>query len=165
MGPYIRRERSDTRTVAVEVLCAAYDIACATICGHSITPGSGMLTRQFPVQTCLAHLRRKRPSRNSRKQPPESLLTIATRRIAQDVQSFDISQLPPDLAQLVLTELLSCGTIDEALFRTFGRQNVFEFDCSEQPGLTDSWLEHFARCPLLRVSLASCIQVQHSLLS
>ena len=165
MGPYIRQERWDTRKVVVEGLCAAFDIVCATISGNSITPGSGMLTRHFPVQTCLAHLRRNRPSRTSRNQEPESLLTIATRRIAQDVQSFDISQLPPDLAQLVLTELLSCGTIDEALFSTFGQQNVFEFDCSEQPGLTDSWLEHFARCPLLRVSLASCIQVQHFPLS
>lgn len=121
-----------------------------------------MLTRQFLVQTCLAHLRRKRPSRSSRKHTPESLLAIATRRIAQDVESFDISQLPQDLAQLVFNELLSCGTIEEATFARFGQQNVFEFDCSEQHGLTDSWLEHFARSPLLRVSLASCTQVKNS---
>lgn len=121
-----------------------------------------MLTRQFPVQTCLAHLRRKRPSRTGARFIPQSLLAIATRRIARDVQSFDISKLPPDLAQLVFTELLSRGTIDEATFSRFGQQTVFEFDCSEQHALTDSWLEHFARCPLLRVSLASCLQAQHS---
>ena len=118
-----------------------------------------MLTRQIHVQTSLAHLRRKRPSVTSRPNTIESLLVIATRRIARDVQSYDISQLPPDLAQLVFNELLCSSTIDEATFSVFGKQNVFEFDCSEQTGVTDSWLDYFARCPLLRVSLASCVQV------
>ena len=159
MGPCIRWKFPNVRLVVVEIPCAALTTVSVTINGHSITPGSGMLTRQFSVQTCLAHLRRKRPSKSSRKKTPDSLLAIATRRIAQDVESFDISQLPQDLAQLVFNELLSCGTVDEATFARFGQQNVFEFDCSEQHALTDSWLEHFARCPLLRVSLASCIQV------
>ena len=87
-------------------------------------------------------------------------MAIATRRIARDVQSFDISQLPPDLAQLVFNELLLSSTIDEAAFSAFGSQYIFEFNCSEQIGVTDKWLSHFVRSPLLRVSLASCVQVR-----
>ncbi len=118
-----------------------------------------MLTRQIHVQISLAHRRRKRPSVTSRPNTIESLLVIATRRIARNLQLYDISQLPPDLVQLVFKELLCSSTIDEAAFSAFGRQNVFEFDCSQQTGVTDSWLDYFARCPLLRVSLASCLQV------
>ena len=86
-------------------------------------------------------------------------MAIATRHMARDVQSFDISQLPPDLAQLVFNELLLSSTIDEATFSAFGSQHIYEFDCSEQNGVTDKWLSHFVRSPLLRVSLASCVQV------
>ena len=120
-----------------------------------------MLTRHFVAQACLANLRRRRLSKDSKKHLTKSLLAIAARRIAQDVQSFDISELPPDLAQLVFNQVLTCGTIDEATFSTFGQQNVFEVDCSEQSGVTDSWLDHITHCPLLRVSLASCVQVDH----
>ena len=111
----------------------------------------------------MAQLRRHRPRKRSASRVPDSLLVLTARSIARDVHSFDISQLPPDLAQLVFSELLCSSTIDEATFRIFGKQNVYEFDCSEQSSVTDSWLGHFGGCPLHRVSLASCVQVCVSL--
>ena len=111
----------------------------------------------------MAQLRRHRPRKRSASRVPDSLLVLTARSIARDVHSFDISQLPPDLAQLVFSELLCSSTIDEATFRIFGKQNVYEFDCSEQSSVTDSWLGHFGGCPLHRVSLASCVQVRMSL--
>ena len=86
-------------------------------------------------------------------------MELAVAAVARDVHTYDLNQIPADMAQLVLDELLLLRLLDEAVLALFARQHVYSVDFSEYPGVADAWLKHLARSPLRRMSLASCTEV------
>ena len=97
--------------------------------------------------------------RRDRRPQLRSLLELAVSALARDLHTYDLNEIPADLAQLVLDELLLLRKLDEAVLTLFARQHVYCADFSEYPGVADAWFKHLARSPLRRLSLASCTEV------
>lgn len=93
-----------------------------------------------------------------------TLLRLCTRALAHDidnVSAHDIARLPGDLAQQLLSELVTQRTLDYDTLTKFCGQVLYDVQFSYMDDVDDEWLALLHAAPLIRVALRRCYQVRH----
>lgn len=91
-----------------------------------------------------------------------SLLRLTTRALALDIDNVsaqDIARLPGDLAQQLLSELVSQRSLDYATLCKFAGQVLYDVNFSYLDDVDDEWVAVLHAAPLVRVALRRCEQV------
>lgn len=113
-------------------------------------------------RSCSVRYARQNSTKASEGLQPGSLLDLAARTISTDIARYpapQILQLPGDLAQKLLDELLASGNLDYAQLNKFRGQVVYSVCFDGYPGVNDEWLAVLDAAPLESVSLAHCEEV------
>ena len=91
-----------------------------------------------------------------------SLLRLTTRALALDIDNVsaqDIARLPGDLAQQLLSELVSQRALDYRTLSKFSGQVLYDVNFSYLANVDDEWVAVLHAAPLVRIALRRCTQV------
>ena len=106
-----------------------------------------------------------RPARTRRlRGSGASLLGLAASAVCSNIEGYsaqELSALPPDLAQLVLDELVATCKLTRASLALFRGQSLWRLDLDDYPDVTDEWLKLVSSSPLQVLSLGRCDAVSY----
>lgn len=122
------------------------------------SPKRPQLDRQLSLGSSLAAFRANTAA-SRREAMRDSLQGACAAAIIANVFRFDISCLPPDLAQVILDGLIAAATLTRDTAGLFSGLVIWRLMLGEYPGVDDGWLPPFASSLLIDLDLAGCRQV------
>ena len=94
---------------------------------------------------------------------PPSLLQLSCKALCRNHQQLtenDLDQLPCDVIQGILDELIAEDELTKPALELFRQQSLDSFVVEDLPQLQDDWLAVLKSAPLRRVHLPRCMQVK-----
>lgn len=86
----------------------------------------------------------------------------ASAAVAKNIWAFrvrDLINLPADLAQLIVDDMVALGKLGKSSLALFGSQCLYKLNLADYPGVTNEWMALLIKPHLQIVRLSGCQQV------